>query len=283
VITSLSRSTRQNTLFTAALLSALVLAGTGCSTSNLLTYAQESRNKGLRQFQAGDYNGAAGSFRSASRQDPRDYKSFYYMGASYDQLGSHQQAAQAYQSSLKVMDVTLEGKADKAFRAKTIDGLAISIAKGQDRTAHLALPQPGARPAEDAWLRAKVARYTGDADAALEAYNEAALQDPNDFYIAKDHALYLTDLGQNDAATIQLRRAYRLNSKDQEVAAALTRVGTVPGPALKSKEQLAQPPIPRGPLPEWELPKIGGGNKQATTPADSAVAPSTPTVQAPRD
>lgn len=273
---------RQNLLIALAGGLLLPLFGIGCagtSTSDLITYSRESREEGIKQFKAGDYQNAAGSFRSATRQDPRDYKSFYYLGAAYDQLGSHQQAAQSYQSSLKVMDVTLEGKQDKAWRAKTIDGLAIAVAKGENRTASIAMPQPGKKPSEDAWLAAKVHRYTGDADAAIEAYNQASLQDPNDFYIAKDYALYLGELGQTQQADVQLRRAYKMNPQDTEIAEALRKVGTVPGPALKDERQLAKPPIPQGPI---EMPKFGTGSR-APSEASDGVAPTSPTVQAPRD
>ena len=265
----------------------LLAGGFGCNAggADMLTFAQDARAKGLKQMNAGDYEAASGSFRSATRQDPRDYKSFYYLGTCYEKSGSYQQAAQAYQASLKVMDVTLEGQEDKAWRAKTIDGLAIAVAKGTDKTANITMPQPGKKPAEDAWLRAKVLRYTGDADAALEAYNQAALQDPNDFYIAKDHALYLTELGQTQVADVQLRRAYRMNSKDPEVIAALQKVGTVPGPALKEKNELAKPPIPQGPIPELKVPKFGSTGSSGSAPSAStgSTATGSATVEAPRD
>src|SRR5438045_1969344 len=83
-------------------LGGLMLVGVvGCAggASDMLTFAQDARQKGLKQFKAGDYEGASGSFRSATRQDPRDYKSFYYLGACYDKTGSYQQAAQSYQAS----------------------------------------------------------------------------------------------------------------------------------------------------------------------------------------
>ena len=285
MITSIRRSFAS--LMVAMVLGGLAVGHVGCSTSNFLTYAQDARQKGIEQYRNHDYENAAGSFRSATRQDPRDYKSFYFLGACYDAVGSHQQAAQAYQSSLKVMELTLEGKKDAEFRARAIDGLGISLAKGHDRSAQIAMPQPGKRPAEDAWLQAKVHRYSGDADAAVQSYNEAALQDPNDFYIAKDYGLYLEELGQARQADIQLRRAYRLNSADEQVATALRRVGTVPGPALKQKEELAKPPVPRGPLPELKVPTFGRGGGtpagQANAPEVQPVAPEGSTVQAPRD
>ena len=284
MITSIRRSFAS--LMAAMVLGGLAVGQVGCSTSNFLTYAQDAREKGIQQYRNHDYENAAGSFRSATRQDPRDYKSFYFLGACYDAVGSHQQAAQAYQSSLKVMDLTLEGRKDKEFRARAIDGLGISLAKGHDRAAEIAMPKAGKRPAEDAWLRAKVARYGGDADAAVQSYNEASLQDPGDFHIAKDYGLYLEELGQARQADIQLRRAYRLNSSDEQVASALRRVGTVPGPALKNREELAKPPIPRGPLPEVKMPNMRGGSGQAAKPAAQpaeVAAPESSTVQAPRD
>lgn len=256
----------------------------GCTgTSSMITYAQDAREKGLKQYRANDYTNAAGSFRSATRQDPRDYKSFYFLGACYDAMGSHHQAAQSYQSSLKVMDLTLEGQKDKEFRSQAIQGLGGAIAKAQDTGAEVAMPQPGKRPAEDAWLRAVVFRNSGDADAAVEQYNAAALQAPNDFHIAKDFGLYLLQLDQKPQANIHLRRAYQLNSTDQQVADALRQTGTIPGPGLKEKDALAKPPVPRGPLPELKMPKIGGGGRQASTPAAPAAAPQGSTVQAPRD
>ena len=281
MITSLLFSIRQNLAL--LLLGGLAMSAVGCNTSNLMTYAEDARHKGMKQFEAQDYQGAAGSFTSATHQDPRDYKSFYYLGACYDALGSHQQAAQAHQSSLKVMDVTLEGKQDKAFRARTIDGLAIALAKGHDRAATIGMPTPGKKPAEDAWLLAKVSRYTGDADAAVEAYKQASLHEPDNFYITKDYALYLEELGQASDADLELRRAYRMNDKDPEILAALRRIGVEPGPALKEQRDLAKPIVPRGPIPEVKLkmPRIGGG-QPAETAAPAEPAPAAPPA-APRD
>ena len=52
------------------------MIGCAAGTSDMLTFAQDARAKGLKQYNAGDYEAASGSFRSATRQDPRDYKSF---------------------------------------------------------------------------------------------------------------------------------------------------------------------------------------------------------------
>ena len=60
---------------------------------------------------------------------------------------------------------------------------------------------------------------------------------------------------------LQLRRAYRLNTQDEEVAAALLRLGVVPGPAILSATELSKPKVPLGPIPQ-----VKWGEKQAETP-----------------
>src|SRR5207244_249011 len=100
---------------------------TGCADT--LSYASDSRKTGLAHYQQGEYTEAAGSFRNAVRQDPRDYRSFYYMGQSYDAIKAYQQAINAYRSSLDVMPLTLEGQNAKQFRLKALDSLATSIGK----------------------------------------------------------------------------------------------------------------------------------------------------------
>jgi hypothetical protein len=77
-----------------------------------------------------------------------------------------------------------------------------------------------------------------------------------------------------------------MNPGDQEIASALSRLGTVPGPALKEQNELAKPPIPRGPIPPLKMPSFGsgGGSRQPASPQASIPAPAPePTVQAPRD
>ena len=112
---------------------------------------------------------------------------------------------------------------------------------------------------------------------------QAALHDPSDFYIAKDYGLYLEELGQTETADVQLRRAYQMNSKDPEIVAALRRIGTVPGPGLKDKKELARPAIPQGPLPELKMPRLGGGTARQPAPAATPGEAPSPSVQAPRD
>lgn len=242
----------------------LTLGMAGCA--DVISYASDARRDGLKRMGEGNYVDAAGSFRNAVRQDPRDYKSFYYLGQCYDQMQSHHQAIQSYRSALDVMNVTLEGREDKPFRLKVIDGLAISLAKGGDRTFDSETVSDKSKPEEVKFITAKVYRNLGDADMALANYEQATQLDPREFAYIKEYGLYLEQLGQTAPATPVLKKAYGMNSRDPEVGAALERLGVVPGPSLKERDQLVKPPIPQGPLPEVDLSKVGAllpGGRQA--------------------
>ena len=64
----------------------------------------------------------------------------------------------------------------------------------------------------------------------------------------------------------------------------LTETDAVYIPALKEQKELAQPPVPQGPIPELKVPTFGKGNAQpAPSSAEPAPTPVGPTVQAPRD
>jgi Tfp pilus assembly protein PilF len=259
----------------------LLVLSTGCADS--WTDNTSPRNKGIALYKQGEYADAAGSFRNAIREDPRDYKSHYYLAASYQGLGQYQQAIQAYKSTLSVMTTTLAGQEDKQLKVLTLDGLAFSIAKSTDRNEELDAIQKRAsttQSAQDYLLMAKVYRYGGDADNAIDNYNRAALLDPKDFLIVKEFGLYLEQLGQTQRAETPLRRAYALNQKDQEVQDALRRIGVTPGPSLKAQQDLEKPLVPQGPLPEVDLNKIKLG-KSKPAPSESPVPP--PSAQAPRD
>src|SRR5437773_970061 len=98
-------------------LAALVLAlAAGCTSQELFTHAAESRQQGVEQFNEHNYADAAGSFRNAARQDPRDYKSLYYLGVCYDQMNQNHQAIEAYKSSLDAQPHSLIGQEDGAGR-----------------------------------------------------------------------------------------------------------------------------------------------------------------------
>jgi len=227
---------------------ALALSGCGELTVNTL----QSRNAGIKQYNAGEYAEASSAFRLALRGNPADYPSHYYLGASLAKMGSYEQAIQQYKTTLDLMSVDLVGQEDHPFRMQTINSLAEAIVASKDADIK-SITLKSSPPAENQFLIAKVTRGEGDADAALDAYTQASLLAPKDFDIAKDYGLYLLQLSQTDRARKELRRAYMLNNKDPEVAMALRRVGVVPGPSLKDENDVVKPIIPLGPIPEVQV------------------------------
>jgi tetratricopeptide (TPR) repeat protein len=149
----------------------------------------------------------------------------------------------------------MAGKDDDEFRMRIINGLGRAIARSDQRdfetdaAAKHAESQGGA---ENWFILAKVYSFRGDADSAIDAYNRASLLAPKNFLIHRDYGLYLEQIGQPQRAQAPLKKAYTINP-DPQVADALRRVGVVPGPSLKPESALAQPPVPKGPIPELEL------------------------------
>lgn len=242
----------------AAVLSLSVLAvgwiSGGCA--EVVASSKHSREEGQKLYAEGNYVDAAGAYRNATRKDPTDYRAYYGLGQSYDSTNSYHQAIQAYKTALDVQKRSLPGREDEAMRVKIIDALAQSMAKGRDRTLDDTGSAGKPQTAEAKYIQAKAFAYMGDADSAIDTYHQAVLLDRKDFAIAKDYGLYLEQIpGMRDDATRQLKRAYQLNNKDQQVIAALRRQGVVPGPSLKDQEQLAKPSVPKGPLPEMDVKK----------------------------
>jgi tetratricopeptide (TPR) repeat protein len=255
----------------AALAGSLLLAAAGCGDA--LIYAKETRSQGMALYNDGSYGDAAATFANATRQDPRDYRSYYYMGASYEAQQAYQQAISAYRSCLDVMPLTLEGKNNIAFRYHTIDSLATVISKSSthsDETVALERKCKSRPSVEDGWLLAKVYRYVGDADAAIDAYINVVLIAPDNFTIAKEAGLYESELGQTNRATFALKKAYAVNPDDPEVNDALRKLGVVGSFGRANETDLSQPPMPMSQGAAWDAnprPAVG----------ESA------TVQTPRD
>jgi tetratricopeptide (TPR) repeat protein len=206
--------------------SALLIGAVGCADS--LVYAKDSRADGLALYNQGDYGEATACFANATRQDPRDYRAYYYLGATYDAMHSYEQAIGAYHSCLDVMPLTLEGANNTSYRLRALDSLATAIAHCESHgieTAALEKKCAGKALVEDQWLLAKVYRYTQDADAAVDAYNKAVLIAPTNFVLAKEAGLYDQSLGQTQRATFALKRAYAVNPDDRQVNGALRQLG----------------------------------------------------------
>ena len=279
----------------AALAGAPLLALVGCS--DFITYADKTRDAGMTAYNQQDYPKAAGGFRSALRQDPRDYRSHYYLGMSELQLHNYQQATVAFRACLDTQNVTLLGQEDEDIRNKALDGLAQAIVKSDDADLEVNKVEQAARNAKgpaaarEFFVLAKVYRYRKLPDMALDYYNRATLEDPKNFAFAKEFGLYCEQLQQTAKAQEVLRNAYSINQRDPEVVAALQRIGVVPGPSLRSKADLAQPPLPKGPLPEFDkvvetIGSLGSNNTEATPAANRTTAPTPaarPTSIIPKD
>jgi tetratricopeptide (TPR) repeat protein len=238
----------------------------GCS--DVLTYARDSREKGMTYYKQADYQNAAGAFRNAIRQDPADYYSHFYLGVCLAQSKADHQAIQQFKTTLDIMDHSLGGKEDVAFRQEVLDSLSESIARSEDRVIETTSLTTGPRRAEDLFVLAKVNRLTGDADNALENYDQASLLEPKNFYIAKEYGIYLEQLGQTSKAGKELRVAYALKDNDPQVIDSLRRCGVVPGPGLKDEKDLAKPIIPEGPIPTVRFPGTkDNGSEQGDTSA----------------
>jgi tetratricopeptide (TPR) repeat protein len=269
------------TLCGAALAVGVVAMTTGCA-SDTITRSRDAENRAMGLYNQQQYADAAGAFHNMVRTNPRDYRSYYHLGNCYVQMQQWQQAIQSYRSGLDVMGTTLQGKADTVFRQQILNGLASAIAKSDKGDIELQdlVKTADAGKVEDIFLLAKVYAYKNDPDMAIETYSRAALRDPGNFYIQKEYGLYLERFGQKDRARQPLRNAYAMNSSDQEVADALRRVGVVPGPSLKSEDQLAKPVIPQGPIPPIHF--GGNGNNSSTADAPTAPMPGA-TPSSPRD
>ena len=248
----------------------------GCA--DMVGDSTSSRQQGNRLYNEGAHAEAAGAFKNAMRTDPRDYKAHFGLAVSYDSMKAYQQAVAGYKSTLDVMTRTLGGRADLDFRAQVIDTLGSCIARSDQRDTEIATMVKLAtesRKAEDWVILAKAYAYAGDADSALDAYNRAFLYQPKGFYVNKEYGLYLAKVGQADKAAAPLKRAYAINDKDEQVNAALSQMGIVPGLSLKEEKDLAQPLVPKGPLPEPSMPALW----RTAPPANADAA----AVQAPRD
>src|SRR5437764_13592826 len=111
----------------ALLAGAMLPCLSGCADN--LTWAYESEREGIEYYNKHEYANAAGDFRNAIGQSPREYKAHYYLGACEDALGHYQEALQAYKACLDVMKTSREGMRDTPFRDRVLTALASGIAR----------------------------------------------------------------------------------------------------------------------------------------------------------
>ena len=231
---------------------AVLVGVVGCGTE-VISYNREFRQRGIDQYNKSQYPDAASLFANALRQEPGDYTSRYFLGVCEEHMGKLQQAIEQYRTTLEVMNKSLEGKGDYKFRSRVVNSYAGAIGREGDRSADLTYLEGQPPSVETCFILAKVYRQAGDADSAISRFQQAQQLDPKNPDVAKEYGLYLEQLGQTQRAEAQLRRAYTLNSSDDEVNAGLRRLGIIPGPSLKGDEGLEKPMLPLGPLPEVDL------------------------------
>ena len=237
---------KNSRLVRAMILVSMVGALAGCSSDvQVLTHPEKPRLQGIALYNAGDLSNAAGAFKNAIRQEPRDYRAHYYLGMTYEAQGNYQQAIQEYKASIDSMKATLQGQEAIDLRQKVMNRLAATIARGDDQNSEKELLASQAadpklsnqRRAEAYFLLAKIQRYRGDADSAIAAYAKGSELDPKDFWLQKEAGIYMLQAGLKQQANAPLARASKINTRDADLNQAITDIGglakeneLVPGP-----------------------------------------------------
>jgi tetratricopeptide (TPR) repeat protein len=259
----------------AGVLSAVVLGGltlTGCA--DVVTQSKTETARGRVLLSEGEPEEATMIFANQARRGPRNYKAHYYLGESQLAGGRPHEGIRSLRTALEVMPLTLSGRDDEQYRFLIVDALSTALAQHDLDGEQLA--QIEANSKGDKTLKLLIAMThakAGRPDSAIESFNQAFTLDRNDQQTSKQFGLYMESIAQNDPAEYYLRRAYRLNTQDEEVAEALLRLGIIPGPALMSATELSKPPIPLGPLPEikWnEKPAQEGSDGESETQVEGA-------------
>lgn len=185
------------------LISLVTATAVGVGGCELFTFSNDARRKGLALYEQGNYTDAAGSFSNAVRQRPTDYKSFYYLGQSYEKLDRQQLAIQNYKSARDSQRQTGEGIQDTAFRDKILDALAGAIAKSTDREREIQILRERAavaRNGEDLITLARVFKAAGDPDSAIGTYRQAVDKYPREQIYFLEYGNYLASVGLKERA-----------------------------------------------------------------------------------
>ena len=215
---------RSIALLAVASVSSLVFSGcTETFSQSFVWY-----DKGIKLYRANELDDAAGAFRRATQQNPRNYQAFFMLGEVYAAQGLNVKALRAYSAALDVLPTTREGRRDEAFRQQAIERYAQYIASIPSRDIEIASLETRAaeRNTSTDWLLlARTLVASGDADGAIDAYNKALLAGPEDIALRRSFGLYLASLGQTRRASPYLRDAYTDNPRDAEVIEALRAAG----------------------------------------------------------
>lgn len=241
-----------HTTFAFYSLAATALLAVGCADA--ITFTKSDRARARIALTDGDHETASEVFQRQVQNNPRDYRAHVHLGQARLAAGNETAALRSFRTALDVLPLTPIGRTDTEYRQLIINEYARTLADvDTDGTMTDELDR---RAKGDVTMKLLVARTHGEAgrpDAAIASFQEARRLDREDQIVAKQYGLYLESIRQDAAAEEVLRRAYALDSRDTEVAAALRRLGIVPGPAILSRNDLAKPKIPLGPLPEVKL------------------------------
>ena len=232
-----------------ALAAAGALVQTGCADS--MTFSRTERTQGRILMQEGDPAGAAEIFTAQVNRNQKDFRAHYHLGEAQWALGRYPEAVQSFRTALEVRTITPAGKNDEEYRIAIINALATALAEYDTDGTILSSYENSGLNTDRALLVAETYAKSGRPDEAIAAYRTAVNVAKEDPQVMKSYGLYLESLKQDAAAEAVLRTAYRLDTTDQDVAAALLRLGVVPGPAILSRGELSTPYMPLGPLPEW--------------------------------
>ena len=258
---------------------AVAAALAGCADA--FTYSRSETSVAMVKLEEGDSEEAAIVFANQVRRWPNNYKAHYHLGLARLDSGRPQEAIRSFKTALEVMPLSKEGREDATYRFYTIDALSGALAEHDADGAQLA--QIEAKAKGNPHLQLLVAMThakAGRPDNAIESFNAARALDRDDPQIAKQFGLYLESIAQAQPAEHELRRAYRLNTQDEEVAAALRRLGVIPGPAILSATELTKPVVPLGPIPEVKFGK-DEAKAQANPPAATPEAGAPPVQGSP--
>src|SRR5665213_3701636 len=138
---------------TGSFLGLLTVAG-GCG--EVMTDTRGNDRTATQLYNDGNYSQDVGATRANIARNPADYVSHYYLAASLEKTGAHEEAIEQFKTTLAVMSNSLVGREDHDFRMKVLDSLATAIVNGKDREAESAALMKGTPSAENQFLLAKI-------------------------------------------------------------------------------------------------------------------------------
>jgi tetratricopeptide (TPR) repeat protein len=235
------------------LLSAGACLLAGCAQP--LSYSQDFKREGIRQYNRGEYLDAAGSFKAAAKQNPADYQIQYDLGLAEEKNNEPQSAIEAYRLCLKLRPSTPAGRFDIPMREKVLNRLAPLIAHADPADPEInALQREAAadQSAEDYRLLARVFALRGDADSAVDSYRRGLSAASDDFLLAKEYGFYLLKLNQQAEGTRILKLAWQINSVDRQVNETLRDLGVTDAQLVVSSSRIESEPLVT-PQTAWDV------------------------------